>query len=129
MIPPIVIESLELRMFSDSKLELTGTLSSESAQAQLALHFKQLHHRLSSSRASACEIDLRGLNLVNASAIRLFIDWISNAGAAGYRLIFHVDSNLVWHRLSFDVLRSLAPDTVEVAGLAGPAPAGAETAG
>ncbi len=58
------------------------------------------------------------MKLANSSAIRLFVDWISSAAAAGYKLVFHVDRNITWHRLSFDVLKSLAPETVEVVGLA-----------
>jgi len=118
MVAPIVIELLELKVISDSKLELSGTLNSDTAQAELSQHFKRLHARLSKHRGGACEVDLRGLKLANSSAIRLFVDWISSAASAGYRLIFHVDRNVTWHRLSFDVLKSLAPETVEVVGLA-----------
>jgi ABC-type transporter Mla MlaB component len=117
MVTPIVIELLELKVISDSRLELSGTLSSDTAQAKVSQHFQQVHARLSKDGSAAFEIDVRGLKLANSSAIRLFVDWISSAAAAGYRLIFHVDRNVTWHRLSFDVLKSLAPDTVEVVGL------------
>lgn len=121
MVTPIVIELLELKVISDSKLELSGTLSSDAAQAELSKHFEQLHERLRKNPSGACEVDLRGLKLANSSAIRLFVDWISSAASAGYRLIFHIDCNVTWHRLSFDVLKSLAPQTVEVVSRA-PAP-------
>jgi hypothetical protein len=118
MVTPIIIELLELKMLSDSKLELSGTLNSDSAQAELSNHFRSIHARLAKTKSSAVEVDLRGLKLANSSAIRLFVDWISSAAAAGYKLVFHVDRNITWHRLSFDVLQSLAPETVQVVGLA-----------
>jgi len=118
MVTPIVIELLELRMLSDSKLELSGTLNSDSAQSALSGHFRDVHAKLAKTKGTSAEVDLRGLKLANSSAIRLFVDWISSAAAAGYKLVFHVDRNITWHRLSFDVLKSLAPETVEVIGLA-----------
>jgi hypothetical protein len=122
MVMPIVIESLELKMLSDSKLELSGTLNSDSARTELSNHFRSIHARLVKTNTSFAEVDLRGLKLVNSSAIRLFVDWISRAAASGYKLRFHVDRNITWHRLSFDVLKSLAPNTVEVVGLTAPPP-------
>ena len=118
MVTPIIIELLELKMLSDSKLELSGTLNSDSAQAELSSHFKSIHAKLAKNKNASAEVDLRGLKLANSSAIRLFVDWISSAAGAGYKLVFHVDRNITWHRLSFDVLKSLAPETVEVVGLA-----------
>ena len=118
MVTPITIELLELQMLSDSKLELSGTLNSDSAQAELSKHFRGIHARVAATKSAAVEVDLRRLKLANSSAIRLFVDWIASAAAAGYKLVFHVDRNVTWHRLSFDVLKSLAPDTVEVIGLA-----------
>jgi len=117
MVTPIIIELLELKMLSDSKLQLSGTLNSDSAQAELSNHFKSIHAKLAKNKNASAEVDLRGLKLANSSAIRLFVDWISSAAAAGYKLVFQVDRNITWHRLSFDVLKSLAPDTVEVVGL------------
>ena len=55
---------------------------------------------------------MRGLKLANSSAIRLFVDWISSAAAAGYRLIFHVDRNVTWQRTSVPTLAKLAPEIV-----------------
>ena len=100
--------------------ETIGTIAGAlaKAQAELSNHFRDIHERLAKTKSAAAEVDLRGLKLANSSAIRLFVDWISSAAGAGYKLKFHVDRNITWHRLSFDVLKSLAPDTVEVVGLA-----------
>jgi hypothetical protein len=59
-------------------------------------------------------VDVRGLQFVDSSAIRLFVDWISRATEAGYRIVFLVDSAVTWQRLSFNVLKSMAPDTIEI---------------
>jgi hypothetical protein len=37
-------------MLSDSKLELSGTLNSDSAQAELSSHFKGIHAKLAKNK-------------------------------------------------------------------------------
>jgi ABC-type transporter Mla MlaB component len=115
---PIVIEQLRLTL-SEDKLELAGTLAGEIAPVEVAQHFRRVHERLVASRSASYEIDVRRLTLANASALRLFVDWITRASSAGYRLVFRLDGNVTWHRLSFEVLKSLAPSTVQIVGLAG----------
>jgi hypothetical protein len=63
---------------------------------------------------SSFTVDVRSLNFVNSSAIRLFVDWISRAHAARYKLVFLIDRSITWHRLSFSVLKSLSPGFVEL---------------
>jgi len=65
-----------------------------------------------SSKRPSLTIDVRPLSFVNSSAIRLFIDVASRAQSAGYALVFDIDSSITWHRLSFSVLKSLAPGCV-----------------
>jgi hypothetical protein len=73
-----------------------------------------MHQSILSSKFPVFTVDVRELSLVSSSAIRLFVSWISRAEASGYRLVFLVDRTVTWHRLSFSVLQSLAPKTVEV---------------
>lgn len=110
----VVIESLTLMEPSPELLELSGSLQSPSAQTELSGHFERIHKRILESKLAAFTVDVRGLNLVSSSAIRLFVSWISRAEASAYRLVFLVDRSVTWHRLSFSVLQSLAPATVEV---------------
>jgi hypothetical protein len=110
----IVIESLTLLEPSAELLELSGSLQSPGAQIELAGHFERIHTRILESKLAAFTVDVRALSLVSSSAIRLFVSWISRAEGAAYRLIFLVDRTVTWHRLSFSVLQSLAPNTVDV---------------
>jgi hypothetical protein len=42
------------------------------------------------------------------------VDWISRAAHAGYKLSFTTSAAITWHRLSFSVLKTLAPESVEI---------------
>jgi hypothetical protein len=42
------------------------------------------------------------------------VDWISRATDTGYKIVFLVDSAMTWQRLSFSVLKSMAPQTIEI---------------
>jgi hypothetical protein len=44
----------------------------------------------------------------------VFINWISRAERARYKLVFVTDSTVTWHRLNFSILKSLAPQSVEI---------------
>jgi hypothetical protein len=59
-------------------------------------------------------VDVRELDFVNSSAIRLFVDWITWAESAKYTLLFHTSADTSWQRISFSVLCSLAPNHVRV---------------
>ena len=67
-----------------------------------------------SARTPSFAVDVEALSFVNSSAIRAFVDWISRAAHAGYTLAFKTSASVTWHRLSFSVLKSLAPATVEI---------------
>jgi hypothetical protein len=108
------IESLELMLATASECRLTGTLHSASAQERLAQEFGELHDVIQSQKLAEFKVDVRALTFVNSSAIRLFVDWVSRAEAAGYKLHFMTDRAITWHRLSFSVLKSLAPNSVAI---------------
>ena len=108
------VESLVLRLAHSAELELFGTLASATAHKTLNAIFLALHGRMVERKAPAFTVDVRSLSFVNSSAIRVFVDWIARAESASYKLIFVTDPGVTWHRLSFSVLRSLAPSTVEI---------------
>ena len=66
------------------------------------------------AKTPAFAVDVQALRFVNSTAIRAFVDWISRAAHAGYTLAFKTSASVTWHRLSFSVLKSLAPSTVEI---------------
>jgi hypothetical protein len=111
---PIVIETLKLQLIDPSLLALSGTVCTPTAQDELRRRLAELHTRIQKLRLTAFTIDVRRLDFVNSSVIRLFVDWISRAESAHYKLVFWVDKSITWHRISFSALKSLAPLTVEV---------------
>jgi hypothetical protein len=110
----IAVESLELELSEPTLLLLRGTLITPTAQAEFRKLLQDVHTQIVSARLTEFRVDVRELSFVNSSAIRAFVDWISRAAHAGYRLIFTTSSAVTWHRLSFSVLKSLAPDTVDI---------------
>jgi len=73
-----------------------------------------LHAQIVAARTATFEVNVEALSFVNSSEIRAFVDWISRAAHAGYTLAFKTSPTVTWHRLSFSVLKSLAPTTVEI---------------
>jgi hypothetical protein len=111
---PVVIESLRLALVSATEVQIEGTLNTPTAQSATAQHLGALHDQIVAQKLSSFSVDLRKLTFVNSSAIRLFVDWIARASTAHYKLVFMTDRSITWHRLSFSVLKSLAPASVEV---------------
>lgn len=114
MAPRETIENLELQLLPGNELKLAGTLTSDSAQSALRERLAGLHAEIERKALDAFTVDLRRLEFVNSSSIRLFVDWISRAESARYKLVFEIDPAITWHRLSFSVLQTLAPDWVEL---------------
>jgi hypothetical protein len=110
----IDIETLELSWTNRGELRLAGTLSTPSAQAEFGKALDAVHAHLAAGGVPTFTVDVRGLNFVNSSVIRVFVTWIARAQRASYRLVFLTDRSITWHRLSFSVLKSLAPATVEI---------------
>jgi hypothetical protein len=119
---PVIIESLRLEFLGRTSIRLTGSLRTQSAQDELNRRLETLHHRITNAKLESFTVDVRGLNFVNSSAIRVFINWISRAETAAYKLVFLTDRDTTWHRLSFSVLQSLAPNSVQI--IEGGAPSG-----
>jgi hypothetical protein len=111
---PVSVESLQLRLVTSSELALGGMLATATAQRELSGILSALHARIVAQKIQVFTVDVRALNFVNSSAIRVFVDWIARAESAGYRLVFITERGVTWHRLSFSVLRSLAPAHVEI---------------
>ena len=110
----IAIESLQVHMIRQGELRLCGTLRTVSAQDELVRHIGVVHDHIVAKKYSTFTIDVRELSFVNSSAIRVFVNWISLADQARYKLVFLTDGRITWHRLSFSVLKSLSPTNVEI---------------
>src|SRR5262249_3843784 len=112
--PPAAPSGLGFDVVGNAELRLSGTLVGPEAQEYLSGRLTELHQRLAKAAVTTFTVDVRNLAFVNSSAIRAFVDWTSRAETAGYKLVFLTEPSITWHRLSFSVLKSLAPDTVEV---------------
>ncbi len=110
----VAVESLEVELKAPTELKLAGTLSTPTAQAEFRRLLQDLHTEIVTAKTPSFAVDVQALSFVNSSAIRAFVDWISRAAHAGYTLAFKTSANVTWHRLSFSVLKSLAPATVEI---------------
>jgi len=108
------VESLEVDFGEADRLVLKGVLSTPTAQSEFKRLLQELHTEIVAARAQSFNVDVRGLTFVNSSAIRAFVDWISRAAHAGYKLSFTTSAAITWHRLSFSVLKTLAPESVEI---------------
>jgi hypothetical protein len=110
---PLTIESLQLQLAA-SELRLSGMLTTSSAYVELGRQLAIVHDHVVTRKLPSFAVDVRALRFVNSSAVRLFVNWISWAEQAGYRLVFLTQRDVTWHRLSFSVLKSLSPRTVEI---------------
>jgi hypothetical protein len=109
---PVIIGSVRAELTMPHILLLQGMLKDDVTQRVLAHHLRDLHVHLVASKTESFIVDVRGLQFVNSSALRLFVDLASRADP--YKLIFKIDTSITWHRLSFSVLQSLAPNRVEL---------------
>jgi hypothetical protein len=118
---PTTIESVKLEMLSPTELALSGTLTTFTAFEGLDKFLRALDAWVVRERHRNFSADVRALTFVNSSALRLFVNWITWAERAHYRLIFLTDGSNPWQRVSFSALQSLAPAHVEIVERAAPA--------
>jgi hypothetical protein len=119
---PIQIETLTLELISPRELVCLGSIDRPAAQYEFEQQLRALDVHIVTLKLPSFTVDVRGLSFVNSSAISMFVKWISRAKAANYRLVFLTDRSITWHRLSFSVLKSLAPQAVEVVERTGSGP-------
>src|SRR5262245_16375786 len=112
--PSKTMGSLKLWFVHPCEVRFEGTLASPATQAELKRALTEPHERIVSDDCRPMTADVQGLQFVDSSAIRLFVDWISRATEAGYKIVFLVDSGMTWQRLSFNVLKSMAAETIEI---------------
>ena len=110
----IAVETLTVELTAPEELTLSGTLTTPTAQAEFRKLLQDLHAHIVAAKTATFAVNVEALSFVNSSAIRAFVDWISRAAHAGYTLAFKTSPSVTWHRLSFSVLKSLAPTTVEI---------------
>ena len=111
---PIMLRTVRAELTAPSVLRLEGVLSQDDVRQDLARVLEDAHAHVLAGKLTAFTVDVRALTYANSSAIRVFIDMASRAQQGGYRLIVEMDGGVTWHRLNFSVLRSMAPQWVEL---------------
>ena len=116
-IQPLNVEGLELRI-EGSAVHLSGTITMRSPSQTLQPSLKKIHEAAVADLVETLVVDVRKLSFVNSSSMRLFVDWTvwlkDLAPEHRYKLVFNTDGKVTWQRKSFPVIRSLAPDLVEI---------------
>ena len=110
----VTIQSLKMLLVGGKELRLAGTLTEDAVNARVAEQLDALDGHITRTKARSFRVDVRALTFVTSSAVRVFVNWISKAERGGYKLVFVIDRSVTWHRLSFSVLKSLAPTHVEL---------------
>jgi anti-anti-sigma regulatory factor len=109
---PVTIGTLRVSLTAANRLELQGTLADDATLRELRAQLATLQDGLVAQKFGALAVDVRSLTFVTSSALRLFVDMASRAETDGYTILFDIDSAITWHRLSFSVLQTLAPERV-----------------
>jgi hypothetical protein len=116
-IQPLSVEGLDMKM-DDGVVRMSGTITMRSPSQTLQPHLKKIHEAAVADGVTSLVVDVRKLSFVNSSSMRLFVDWTvwlkDVAAPQRYKLTFSTDPNVTWQRKSFPVIRSLAPDIVEI---------------
>ena len=116
-ISPIAIEGLEMAV-DGTTVKMSGTITMRSPSQVLQPHLKRVHESALADGVEVMTVDVRKLTFVNSSSMRLFVDWTvwlkDQPADKRYRLVFVTDGAVTWQRKSFPVIRSLAPDIVEI---------------
>ena len=102
---------------SGAEVTIDGTIVCRDPDAILGPFLRSIHEAALADRVPELFINLKGLRFVNSSAIRLLVDWTLWAKGEDrphYRLVFRIDEQTTWQRLTLTALVSLA-DHVEVA--------------
>jgi hypothetical protein len=113
-LPPSNAGALKIFATGSCELRFEGTLANQQARFELKRNITALHERIVADGCTTMTVDVRGLQFVDSSAIRIFVDWIARASEAKYKVVFLIDPAMTWQRLNFSALESMATDAIEV---------------
>jgi len=118
-IPIPEISGVALSIGPENRLKLAGTIATRDPAEGLAPFFRKVHQAVMEDAFRTFSLDLSELTFVNSSAIRLFIDWVTwvkneNPGQR-YKVVITMNPQITWQKTSLGVLKSVAPDVVELA--------------
>jgi hypothetical protein len=112
------IPAIILSIAGEGKLTLAGTIATRDPAEGIAPFFRNVHQAVLADKLKKFKIDLSGLTFVNSSAIRLFVDWVTwiknESTDKRYKAVIVLNPQVTWQKTSLGVLKSLAPDVVEL---------------
>ncbi len=112
------ILGVTLSVAREGKLTLSGTIATRDPAEGIAPFFRTVHNAALADKVKAFKIDLSGLTFVNSSAIRLFVDWVTwvknEPAERRYKAVIIMNPAVTWQKTSLGVLKSLAPEVVEL---------------
>lgn len=117
-IPVPNLPTVKLQVDPAGRLSLIGTIATRDPAELILPIFRSIHRAVIEDGLREFKLDLSALTFVNSSAIRLFVDWITwiknETPARRYKAVFITNSQITWQKTSLGVLKSLAPDVVEL---------------
>jgi hypothetical protein len=115
------IPAVTLTLDAKGSLSLAGTIATRDPAEGIAPFFRTVHTAIVADKLKTFSIDLSGLSFVNSSAIRLFVDWVTwiknETADKRYKAVIIMNPQVTWQKTSLGVLKSLAPDVVELKNL------------
>jgi hypothetical protein len=114
---PAQLENLRVQLRDPRCLVFAGSITSPDPKHEVEPFLRALHEAALASGLTELRVDVRALTLVNAAAIRLFMDWATRIMAStggAYRLKFQVNPGIPWQSVSFRALSAVAGGVVNV---------------
>jgi hypothetical protein len=111
------LESVRIEFISPETIRLEGSIQDREATADLTAFFRAIHSHALNQGLPVVRVDVSALTFVNASGIRLFIDWVtwvSNERARPYSLRFLTSRLITWQKVTFQALSALTKGVVEI---------------
>jgi len=101
----------------DVRFALEGTADTQSRVA-LEKYVDQLHAEALRRAIKVVHVDLRQLEFMNSSSLKVFVAWLARlndlAPEQQYRLVLHSNPQLLWQRRSLAALSCFAADLVTI---------------
>jgi hypothetical protein len=112
------VPGVTIALDAQGKLTLKGNIATRDPAGEIAPFLRRIHDVAVTEKQRVFTVDVTGLEFVNSSAIRLFIDWVtwirSEKAENQYKFVIVMDPQVTWQKTSLVVLKSLAPQVVEL---------------
>ena len=119
-LPKLVCDAMTADSTQDGdqiRMVLEGTADTQS-RTELDDYINKLHAEAQRLGTKVVHIDLKELEFMNSSCLKIFVAWLAQLNDLGaekqYKLVMHSNSKLLWQRRSLAALSCFAVDLVTV---------------